>query len=371
MGVCVSKTSVNVSDGDIKKLPLQQDDYPAPDIEDSDSDSCYNTINGPEDLIKKKSGRDTFRMIGSFSAGSDIDVDQMFSGRSVVFGYNKIKLLGKGSSSEVYEVEKDSKHYAAKFCYISPITVNFLNFQNHQPKEEAVILRNFNHPFIIKIYDIIDITDTVLLIMELLTGGKISTITSDEKKKIAFAQSVAALQYVHSQRIAHRDIKEDNVLLDANGNIRLTDFGISEHVPPGTEFNMHQMKGTPSYSAPEVFSDKPYDIFVADIWSLGVMLYSLMFKRLPYQGKTLYVLQKNIETKEIEFPDESDKALVDLIRRMMNKNPKQRISLNDIWKHPWMNGMKTIIDETVEKLIDKSPQKRYDRKNSITFPTHI
>ena len=295
----------------------------------------------------------------------------MFSGRSVIFGYKKIKILGKGASSEVYEMEKMGKKFAAKFCYVSPITVNFLNLQNHQPKEEAVILRNFNFPFIIKIYDIIDVNDTVLLIMELLTGGNIMSIDNYDKKMIAFAETLSAVEYIHSQRIAHRDIKPDNVLLDADGHVRLTDFGISEHVPPGKEIESHVTKGTPAYSAPEVFYNTPYNLFIADIWSLGVTLYQMMFNTLPFIGKTLVSLQKEVETKEPTFPETADKSLVDLIKRMLEKDQKSRISINDIWKHPWMNNMRKDIENTVMKLKDKTPQTFYDRKNSITFPTHL
>ena len=153
MGICVSKSAGDVSSGgkNYNSLLQQRDDDYAPDVADSDSDSCYNTINGPEDLLPQSVNSFKF---GSDALGIEIDVDQMFSGRSVICGYKKVKLLGKGASSEVYEMEKLGKHFAAKFCYVSPITVNFLNLQNHQPKEEAVILRNFNFPFIIKIYDI-------------------------------------------------------------------------------------------------------------------------------------------------------------------------------------------------------------------------
>ena len=364
MGACVSKSSVPVHSTNDEE---EKDHDLLPDVTDSDSDSCYQTINGPEDLASYRS----FGSIGTVPVDSTFELDGLVSSRTNFFGYTKVRLLGQGSSSEVYEVEKDGFRFAAKFCYISPITVNFLNVTNHQPKQEAAILRNFNYPYIIKIYDIIDANDSVLMITELLLGGTILTIDDDEKKKVAFAQSLAAIEHSHDHQIAHRDIKPENILLDLDGNVRLCDFGISEYVPQSRKMTKHMMKGTPSYSAPEVFNDNAYDLYVADIWSLGATLYVLYFGELPFNGKNLFLMQKEIENSEPKYPEDADSDLVDLIKKMLKKNPIERISIRNIWAHPFLKGMRKRVDDIAAKMNVLPIKEIYTRKNSITFPANI
>lgn len=255
-------------------------------------------------------------------------------------GYKYVRHIGQGASSEVVEMEKDGIHYAVKVCSRIKSKLNFLNCDTHEPKEEAAILRNFNSPFVIKIYDIIETIANVMIVMELLPGGTIYDLTDPNLMKKAFGQSLLALEYVHSHLIAHRDIKPDNILLDKEGNVRLCDFGVSEYVEDPSELHTYVQKGTASYSAPEVFSSEPYDIFLADIWSLGVTFYHTAFKKLPFTGKNVFNLQINIATRPVEFPEGADEDLQNLISGMLEKEPGKRTTFKKIWQNPWLAGIK-------------------------------
>ena len=283
-------------------------------------------------------------------------------------GYKTVRVLGHGSSSEVVEMVKDGVHYAVKICYIGNQTINFLNPDTHQPKEEAAILRNFNHPYVIKIFDIIDNRSTVLLVTELLVGGNILSIHDLYAQKVAFAQVVCALEYVHSKNIAHRDIKCENTLMDNEGTVKLCDFGISECIDVNAKLTSHLMKGTPTYCAPEVFSSNPYDLRIADIWSLGVTLYVMMFGKLPFVGKNIFDLEKTINSTEPMYPLDADPDLVVLLKGILTKDPTKRYTIADIWANPWMMGLEQTVKTRANQLLAKmKPTSSFNRKNSVRF----
>lgn len=275
-------------------------------------------------------------------------------------GYKFVRKLGKGATSIVLEMTKGNTSYAIKVCDISKQKYNFFRYtsdpnaktpQNPQgfgdPKDEVAILKRFSHPNVIKLYDFYedDRNQKLFIIMELLNGGNIARCSTIDQKKRAFAQSVSALQYIHYQRIAHRDIKVDNILRAADGSIRITDFGISAFIPEGTEKISIEMKGTPAYSPPEMFSESLYDPFAADVWSLGITLYFLLFDKLPFIASKLTEIQRKVQSEEVKFPPGSDTKANDLLRKMLTKNPERRIKLIDIWKHPWMERLSNEVEK--------------------------
>ena len=279
-------------------------------------------------------------------------------------GYRYVKHIGSGASSEVIEMEKDGIHYAVKSCTKNNKKVNFLNLQTHEPKEEAAILRNFNSPFVIKIYDIIESEENVMIVMELLKGGSILKLREIPQLKKAFGQSLIALEYIHSRYIAHHDIKPDNILLDSDNNIRLVDFGVSEYVEDPDDLKSHVQKGTATYSAPEVFDSQPYDLFKADIWSMDITFYQVMYKTLPFTGKNVFALQNNIATKPIEFPPDSDPDFNNLVSSMVEKEPSKRANFIDLWKNPWLKGVREIA---MDVPVRSSVQKIYQSQTAIRF----
>ena len=289
----------------------------------------------------------------------------------VLPGYEFEKDIAKGSQGVVVQMKKDSVSYAVKICSLQKGLINFLNTTTRDPKEEAAILKRFDHPHVVKLFDFIDDTDNdrIYIVMELLSGGSIMNCESIDEKRNAFSQALAGLQYVHYQRIAHRDIKPDNILRHADGTIKLVDFGISVFVPEGETKIPGEISCTPCFAPPEllVSEDPLYDPFAADIWSLGITLYDLMFNKLPFDSKNRLELQNLIVNEEPVFPEDADPDAVDLIKGMLNKNPEERITIEKIWDHPFLN----VIKYSMKSLLKVSSRifeslSSSDTKNSVT-----
>jgi len=357
MGSCLSKSSVQVEHGPIRTHLDEENDAPLLS-ERENAGMCVPELSDDEG--------------GILVDEDDISDSNMCSDRLIdsLDGYNLIGQIGQGASSVVYHMEKDGVHYAVKMCDLKKKQVSFLNSDTHKPKEEAAILRKFDHPYVIKMYDIIENLqdDVVFIVMEYLPCGTIMKSTSVDEKKMLFAQALAALEYVHYQRIGHCDIKPDNILIAPDKTVRLCDFGISEFVPENSPLQSHTLKGSPYYSAPEVLRGEPYCLFKADIWAMGITLYQIIFGKLPFVGGNIFHQQQIVENTEISFPEGTDPNLSHLISKMLARDPSERYSITDIWMHKWMSGLFACINQSefakanaIFKGITKS-----DRKNSIT-----
>ena len=144
-------------------------------------------------------------------------------------------------------------------------------------KQEAAILSNFNHPHIMRVYELVESADGVFIVMEYLPGGELYDLilkkqkfTEDEARKI-FQQLICAIEYCHSHGVVHRDIKPENILLDDQENIKLGDFGLATYCLDGRF--LYTSCGSVNYAAPEIVSGKPYSGPEVDIWSIGVVLF--------------------------------------------------------------------------------------------------
>lgn len=292
---------------------INEDDIPVLDMDDSDSENSEDY----EECFK--------------------DSD-MYN----IEGYTYIKKLGSGASGVVLLMKKDNQQYAVKVCNIQKAHLNFLKPSSHDPKEEAVIMKRLNNPNVVKVYDFIEDIDNnlIYIVMEYLPGGTIDSCQTLEANRRAFKEVLSGLQYLHNQRLAHRDIKVENIMLDKEGVSKLCDFGISVYVPLGSSTIATEMKGTPAYCPPEIFQTREYDPFKADIWAFGVTLYILAFHDLPFKADDLFAMQNAIMQDEVEFPKGVDPDLKDLISKMLTKNPEDRITIEGIWAHKWANGLR-------------------------------
>jgi hypothetical protein len=198
-----------------------------------------------------------------------------------------------------------------------------------------------NHPHVVKLFDFIEDVDNnrFFIVMEYLDGGTINQITDLGIKRKVFGQVITGVEFLHLHYLAHRDIKPDNLMLDSFGRVRLCDFGISVYVSSGQTIPA-EYKGTPAFMAPELFQAQEYNPFKADIWAMGVTLFVIIFGRQPFVGENLIALQRAITTTEPAFPPDADPLLVDLLQKLLDKNPETRMSLSDLWGHPWMDGVK-------------------------------
>lgn len=257
-------------------------------------------------------------------------------------GYKFIRKLGAGASGIVVELEKDNVHYAAKVCNVRRGNVSFLHPQTGDPKEEAAILLKLANPHVVKVHQLVEDTDNdrIFIIMDLLTGGTMDNCETPESKRKAFGQLLEGVQYIHRQRLAHRDIKLENVMLSGDGCAKLCDFGIAVYAAAGNNMIPVEMKGTPAYQAPEMFTEAKYDPFKADIWALGVLLYNLMFGEMPFQAENIFMFADVVQRVEPDYPRSADRNLVALIKSMLKKNPDERATIDQIWLNEWMDGLK-------------------------------
>ncbi|CAN7979966.1 unnamed protein product, partial [Ixodes pacificus] len=149
-----------------------------------------------------------------------------------------------------------------------------------------------------------------------------------------FMQIVSAVHYCHERHVVHRDLKAENLLLDSEMNIKIADFGFSNHFEPGKKLST--WCGSPPYAAPELFEGKQYDGPKADIWSMGVVLYVLVCGALPFDGKTLQSLRTSVLSGKFRVPYFMTTECEQLIRQMLVVDPEKRWTVRQVVQHKWM-----------------------------------
>ena len=210
-------------------------------------------------------------------------------------------------------------------------------------------MKMIKHPYVVRLFEVLASRTKIFIVLELVTGGELFDKIVAEgrfKEKMAryyFKQLMDAVKYCHDQGVAHRDLKPENLLLDAAGNLKISDFGLSalyngEEGDTSRATLLHTTCGTPNYVAPEVLQDKGYDGAAADIWSCGVILYVLRAGFLPFDEVHMSALFRKIQKAEYVFPDWFEPELKDLIERILTPDPTKRLSLEAILDHPWLKG---------------------------------
>ncbi|KAJ3318947.1 hypothetical protein HDV06_006936 [Boothiomyces sp. JEL0866] len=208
-------------------------------------------------------------------------------------------------------------------------------------QQEILLMMRFNHPNIIKIYQVIEAPEDIYVVMEYAPGGDLSTYVgihgrlSEVEARRIFRQIISAIDFVHSSKVVHRDLKMENILLDHNRNAMITDFGLGR----GFKNNdyMKTFCGTPYYSAPEMVAGKPYNGIKTDIWAIGVILYVMVSGVLPFTGDSIRSLFKQIKKAEYNIPQDLSWELIDLIRFILIEDPEKRLSMQEIRNHRWVN----------------------------------
>lgn len=254
--------------------------------------------------------------------------------------YIKLHKIGDGSSCIVIAAQhkKTGMVYACK-CVSRKLLVEaglFLRFE-----QEVRILQTMHHPNIIEVHDIVFGEEYIFLIMEYCTHGELfnyiiekGRLLEDEAHAL-FTQLINAINYIHSKGIAHRDLKPENILLDSNMNIKLTDFGLC-HTSAG-QILLKTPCGSPFYAPPEVIKGEQYDGFKGDVWSLGVVLYTMTTGALPWTNLQAPKLFIQISTGDYVIPKNISCILANLIKSMMTVDPAERISVEHILEHPWIS----------------------------------
>ncbi|BFZ12240.1 hypothetical protein BsWGS_15283 [Bradybaena similaris] len=253
--------------------------------------------------------------------------------------YRLIKTIGKGNFAKV----KLAKHVpTGREVAIKIIDKTQLNPSSLQKLfREVRIMKLLDHPNIVKLFEVIETEKTLYLVMEYASGGEVFDYLvahgrmKEKEARAKFRQIVSSVQYCHQKHIVHRDLKAENLLLDADMNIKIADYGFSNEFVPGNKLDT--FCGSPPYAAPELFQGKKYDGPEVDVWSLGVILYTLVSGSLPFDGQNLKELRERVLRGKYRIPFYMSTDCENLLKKFLVLNPVKRASLETIMKDRWMN----------------------------------
>ncbi|KAL4883850.1 hypothetical protein BJY04DRAFT_226194 [Aspergillus karnatakaensis] len=218
---------------------------------------------------------------------------------------------------------------------------NFIGTGRQMPsgiEREVVIMKLIEHPNVISLYDVWENRGELYLVLEYVEGGELFDYVSnhgplpEEEAVRLFRQIIAGLGYCHRFNICHRDLKPENILLDGDHNVKLADFGMAALQPAGHWLNTSC--GSPHYAAPEIIYGRKYRGDRADIWSCGIILYALLTGFLPFDGGDLHTTLQLVRKGDYMIPPNISDEAADLIQRILQKRPDDRISMKEIWRHP-------------------------------------
>ncbi|CAI5668510.1 serine/threonine-protein kinase MARK2 isoform X6 [Oreochromis niloticus] len=280
--------------------------------------------------------------------------------------YRLLKTIGKGNFAKV----KLARHVlTGKEVAVKIIDKTQLNSSSLQKLfREVRIMKMLNHPNIVKLFEVIETEKTLYLVMEYASGGEVFDYLvahgrmKEKEARAKFRQIVSAVQYCHQKCIVHRDLKAENLLLDADMNIKIADFGFSNEFTLGNKLDT--FCGSPPYAAPELFQGKKYDGPEVDVWSLGVILYTLVSGSLPFDGQNLKELRERVLRGKYRIPFYMSTDCENLLKKFLILNPSKRGSLEQqIMRDRWMNV--GYEEEELKPYIEPQPDYKDPRRTDI------
>nr|CDS28812.2 serine:threonine protein kinase MARK2 [Hymenolepis microstoma] len=253
--------------------------------------------------------------------------------------YKFIRTIGKGNFAKV----KLACHViTGKEVAIKIIDKTQLSPSSRQKLfREVRIMKMLDHPNIVKLFEIIANDKVLYLVMEYASGGEVFDFLvthgkmAEREARAKFRQIVSAVQYCHQKKVVHRDLKAENLLLDAQMNVKIADFGFSNEF--SSDKKLDTFCGSPPYAAPELFEGRKYDGPEVDVWSLGVILYTLVSGALPFDGQNLRELRERVLTGKYRVPFYMSTDCEALLRKMLHLNPAKRHTLESVMKDKWIN----------------------------------
>ncbi|CAG5947079.1 unnamed protein product [Menidia menidia] len=248
--------------------------------------------------------------------------------RKTMNDFDYLKLLGKGTFGKVILVREKASgtYYAMK---ILKKEVIIAKDEVAHTLTESRVLKNTRHPFLTSLKYSFQTKDRLCFVMEYVNGGELffhlsrERVFSEDRTRFYGAEIVSALDYLHSAKIVYRDLKLENLMLDKDGHIKITDFGLCKEGITDTA-TMKTFCGTPEYLAPEVLEDNDYGRAV-DWWGLGVVTYEMMCGRLPFYNQDHEKLFELILMEEIKFPRTLSADAKSLLSGLLIKDPNKRL----------------------------------------------
>jgi [calcium/calmodulin-dependent protein kinase] kinase len=319
--------------------------------------------------------------VKSFVEFTSLEKKKDSEGRKSYNGFLVVrKDVGKGAFSSVHHARKDGREFALKKISKSSLKKRKVFGRNAegmpvmstalaQCYSEIALMKTLRHENVIQLHATIDDEDddALFLVLEYCPGGTVlawdphecrfswrgqgegeegseegketGSMPESEAKRV-FKGLLAAVTYLHGARVAHRDIKPDNVLLGAGGAVKLVDFGVSKQFAEGESGEVSDSRGTPEFYSPEACSGEPYDAYKTDIWSMGVTLFCMGTGRMPWlpdNAMDQVAVFDLIEDANLTVPAHLySQEWEQLVRSILNKNVEERLSLSQIAQHPWL-----------------------------------
>jgi len=314
--------------------------------------------------------------------------------------FTMLKVIGKGSFGKVMLVQhkKDGKLYAMKVLSKKKVKQN--DEVEHIKSERQVLMQNTNHPFLVGLHYSFQTLTKLYFVLDYIAGGELffhlqAARRFPEPQALFYAAEILlALEYLHSLNIIYRDLKPENVLLDADGHASLTDFGLSKFVEKTT----NTFCGTPEYLAPEVLRKQQYGVAV-DWWCFGSVIYEILVGLPPFYCRDFNEMYRRILSQPVRFPPHVSENARDLIKKLLERDPKKRLGVggaNEIKSHPFFSSIdweklvkreitppfiptisgelginnfdKQFVDEPIPKSIMEDDRIRVDVEIDETFP---
>ncbi|KAJ4881799.1 CBL-interacting serine/threonine-protein kinase 17 [Raphanus sativus] len=255
--------------------------------------------------------------------------------------YELGETLGEGNSAKVKLATDTVSGQSFAVKIIDKSRTSRLNVP-FQIKREIRTLKILKHPNIVRLHEVLASKTKIYMVLECVSGGDLfdrivtnGKLSETEGRKM-FQQLIDGINYCHKKGIFHRDLKLENVLLDANGHIKITDFGLSAMSQHFKEAELlHTTCGSPNYVAPEVLANKGYDGAASDIWSCGVILYVILTGCLPFDDTNLAVLCRKISKGDPPIPRWLSPGAKTMIKRMLDPNPVTRMTVTCIMANDW------------------------------------
>ncbi|XP_035900081.1 uncharacterized protein LOC118506701 isoform X1 [Anopheles stephensi] len=317
--------------------------------------SPYNSPYGSPRSGRRRTPLRESRRVSIEQSGSFLQLNQ----------YKLLDQIGQGSYGLVKLAysEEDSTHYAMKILSKRKL-LRKAGLMRRGPKRgtspldrvyrEIAVLKKLDHPNVVKLVEVLDdpLEDSLYLVFELVQQGEVLSIPTDtplseERAWNVFRDVLLGVEYLHYQRIIHGDLKPANLLLSDSGSVKVADLGVcNEFLGEDAAMNNGSTAGTPAFRAPETLlpGQHFYNGKAADIWALGATLFSLVHGNVPFIATSVPGVYEKIKNDPLEYPATSSisEKLRDLISRMLDKDPQQRITLPQIKEHAWLTKHGTV-----------------------------
>lgn len=288
--------------------------------------------------------------------------------------YTIVDLIGEGSFGKVYKCR-------VKGCG-NVVAIKFISKKGKTEKElrnlrsEIEILTKLNHNHIITVFDSFETETDFILVMECAHGELYEILQDDKRLPVDMVQQIAkqlvqALHYLHSNRIIHRDIKPQNILVGHNGIVKLADFGFARSMSYNTMV-LTSIKGTPLYMAPELVQEQPYN-HSADLWSLGCILYELYYGKPPFYTDKLYTLINQIVHDPVLYEAPITSDFKNFLKGLLTKTSSRRLNWPDLLTHPFVaftssdEGWLTAIHSNENRMRQRMEQLKCCRYTAASF----